>query len=33
MEGGGFLAEGTPQEFFSEGMTNERIRSFMNRVF
>jgi polar amino acid transport system ATP-binding protein len=33
MEGGRFLAEGTPGEFFSEGMANERIRSFMNRVF
>ncbi|RNC65852.1 MAG: amino acid ABC transporter ATP-binding protein [Desulfuromonadales bacterium] len=32
MEGGNFLAEGTPQEFFAEGMNNERIRSFLNRI-
>ncbi len=32
MDGGVFLAEGAPQEFFSEGMHNERIRSFLNRI-
>jgi polar amino acid transport system ATP-binding protein len=32
MDGGFFLAEGAPQEFFSEGMHNERIRSFLNRI-
>lgn len=32
MESGNFLAEGTPQEFFAEGMNNERIRSFLNRI-
>jgi ABC-type polar amino acid transport system ATPase subunit len=32
MEKGNFLAEGTPQEFFAEGMNNERIRSFLNRI-
>ncbi|AJE02561.1 amino acid ABC transporter ATP-binding protein [Geobacter pickeringii] len=32
MEGGNFLAEGTPQEFFAEGMNNERIQSFLNRI-
>ncbi len=32
MESGRFLAQGTPQEFFSEGQDNERIRSFLNRL-
>jgi len=32
MESGNFLAEGTPQEFFAEGMNNERIRTFLNRI-
>ena len=32
MDSGNFLAEGTPQEFFAEGMNNERIRSFLNRI-
>lgn len=32
MEKGNFLAEGTPQEFFAEGMNNERIQSFLNRI-
>jgi polar amino acid transport system ATP-binding protein len=32
MEGGKFLAEGTPREFFAAGMDNERIRSFLNRI-
>lgn len=32
MEKGNFLAEGTPREFFAEGMNNERIQSFLNRI-
>ncbi|HWI40702.1 MAG TPA: amino acid ABC transporter ATP-binding protein [Verrucomicrobiae bacterium] len=32
MEGGRFLAEGTPGEFFAHGMENERIRTFLNRI-
>jgi polar amino acid transport system ATP-binding protein len=32
MESGRFLAQGTPQEFFSEGQDNERIRGFLNRL-
>lgn len=32
MEGGRFLAEGAPQEFFAEGMNSERIRTFLNRI-
>jgi len=32
MESGNFLAEGTPQEFFTEGMNNERVRTFLNRI-
>lgn len=32
MESGNFLAEGSPQEFFAEGMNNERIQSFLNRI-
>lgn len=32
MDGGNFLAEGTPEELFSKGQDNERIRSFLNRL-
>ncbi|QEM68102.1 amino acid ABC transporter ATP-binding protein [Geobacter sp. FeAm09] len=32
MESGRFLAQGAPQEFFSVGQENERIRSFLNRL-
>ena len=32
MESGSFLAQGAPQEFFSIGQVNERIRSFLNRL-
>jgi len=32
MDGGSFVAEGTPQEFFAAGMNNERIRTFLNRI-
>lgn len=32
MESGRFLAEGAPQEFFSKGQENERIRGFLNRL-
>ncbi|BDV44018.1 amino acid ABC transporter ATPase [Geotalea uraniireducens] len=32
MEGGNFLAEGTPGEFFAAGMNNERVQSFLNRI-
>ena len=32
MDGGRFLAEGTPQYLFSHGQENERIRSFLNRI-
>jgi polar amino acid transport system ATP-binding protein len=32
MESGHFLAQGAPQEFFSVGQENERIRSFLNRL-
>lgn len=32
MDGGRFLAEGTPQQLFSDGQQNERIRSFLNRI-
>jgi polar amino acid transport system ATP-binding protein len=32
MESGRFLAQGTPQEFFSAGQDNERIKSFLNRL-
>jgi len=32
MESGRFLAQGDPQQFFSVGQENERIRSFLNRL-
>jgi polar amino acid transport system ATP-binding protein len=32
MDGGNFLAQGTPEELFSKGQDNERIRSFLNRL-
>jgi polar amino acid transport system ATP-binding protein len=32
MESGSFLAQGAPQEFFSDGQVNERIRGFLNRL-
>ena len=32
MESGNFLAEGTPEEVFSKGQDNERIRGFLNRL-
>jgi len=32
MESGNFLAQGTPEEVFSKGQDNERIRSFLNRL-
>lgn len=32
MESGKFLVEGTPEEFFSKGQDNERIRGFLNRL-
>jgi len=32
MDGGNFLAEGPPEELFSTGQDNERIRSFLNRL-
>lgn len=32
MEGGRFLAQGAPGEFFSEAQESERIRSFLNRL-
>lgn len=32
MDGGKFLAEGTPQQVFSDGQQNERIRTFLNRI-
>ena len=32
MEAGNFLAEGTPEEVFSKGQDNERIRGFLNRL-
>jgi len=32
MESGNFLAQGTPEELFSKGQDNERIRSFLNRL-
>jgi polar amino acid transport system ATP-binding protein len=32
MESGSFLAEGAPQDFFSAGQENERIRGFLNRL-
>ncbi len=32
MESGSFLAEGTPVELFGANQTNERIRSFLNRL-
>ncbi len=32
MEGGRFVVESTPAEFFSERLGNERIRSFLNRL-
>jgi len=32
MEGGRFLDQGTPQEFFGNEQGNERIRNFLNRL-
>ena len=32
MESGNFLAQGTPEELFSAGQDNERIRGFLNRL-
>ncbi len=32
MEGGNFLVEGSPREFFAAGMDNERVRTFLNRI-
>jgi ABC-type polar amino acid transport system ATPase subunit len=32
MDGGNFLAQGTPEELFSKGQDNERIRSFLNSL-
>ncbi len=32
MESGSFLAQGTPEELFSKGQDNERIRGFLNRL-
>jgi len=32
MDGGIFLAEGTPEELFSKGQDNDRIRGFLNRL-
>lgn len=32
MESGNFIAEGTPEEFFADGMNNERVRTFLNRI-
>jgi polar amino acid transport system ATP-binding protein len=32
MESGSFVFEAAPREFFSAGQTNERIRSFLNRL-
>lgn len=32
MDGGNFLAQGTPEELFSKGQDNERIRNFLNRL-
>ena len=32
MESGNFLAQGTPEEVFSTGQDNERIRGFLNRL-
>ncbi|WP_034644111.1 amino acid ABC transporter ATP-binding protein [Desulfovibrio inopinatus] len=32
MENGKFLAKGTPDEFFAEGMTTPRIREFMDKI-
>ena len=32
MDGGNFLAQGRPEEVFSTGQDNERIRSFLNRL-
>ncbi|BCS52850.1 amino acid ABC transporter ATP-binding protein [Geobacter sp. SVR] len=32
MESGRFLAQGSPQEFFSAGQDSERIRTFLNRL-
>jgi polar amino acid transport system ATP-binding protein len=32
MDSGSFLAQGTPEEVFSKGQDNERIRSFLNRL-
>ncbi len=32
MESGNFLAQGTPEELFSAGQDNERIKGFLNRL-
>jgi polar amino acid transport system ATP-binding protein len=32
MDGGVFVAEGAPVEFFDEQMGNERIRTFLSRI-
>ena len=32
MESGSFLLQGTPEELFSKGQDNERIRGFLNRL-
>jgi polar amino acid transport system ATP-binding protein len=32
MEAGNFLVQGTPEELFSKGHDNERIRGFLNRL-
>jgi polar amino acid transport system ATP-binding protein len=32
MDGGNFLAQGTPEELFGTGQDNERIRGFLNRL-
>jgi polar amino acid transport system ATP-binding protein len=32
MEGGSFVAQGTPEDFFANQMEHERIRSFLTRI-